>query len=197
MAVPWTPVCGSTRSPAPGMPVRGSAGEEVPVWRCGVHDDDRGRHLTVWMAIFPQEEVQRIDETRTSGNGQMAVHKRVVKLNKVTDEVGRAKPWSGWSNTSVKHSQDPDAFVMEKTLGRSKLETIGGRTYTTAQRIYSSPCTRIPPSTSNRCRAPHAICASIPCNMYRGSRGDPGTWHRHESGENNLSQLWQAGEQHQ
>ena len=55
------------------------------------------------------------DETGTTGDGQKALQELVLKYNKVTDEVIRAK-MDKLVNTNIEQGEDPDSYFMEKTL---------------------------------------------------------------------------------
>ena len=64
------------------------------------------------------------NETGTTGDGQKALQELVSNYNKVTDEVIRAK-MDKLVNTNMEQGEDPDSYLMEKTLARSELEKMG------------------------------------------------------------------------
>ena len=76
------------------------------------------------------------EETGTTGDGQKDLQELVSKYNKFTDEVIRAKT-DTLVNSNMKQGEDPDSYLMEKTLARFELEKMGE---TTSDRRLKNIC---------------------------------------------------------
>ena len=76
------------------------------------------------------------DESGTSGDEVKTLQELVAKYNKVTDEAILATV-EKLVNTSIKQGQDPNDYLMEKTVARYEIDRMGKTCL-----LYTSPSPR-------------------------------------------------------